>query len=197
MEIGILHEGKNDITPLEVLVKRIILQSKPDFDINSIQFITYNAYGNIQGHIEPALRLFFRLNKSTMAILVADLDPGSTKSKSKLQRINLKTKETISKICPDATVINAFPKPELEEWLLSDESVVKSVLSISEVKLPYSELTPKDRLDRLITSYSKSYLTHAQIYAKIAQQSSLDILLTKRSYKNFHKKLQDAINILL
>lgn len=193
MQVGLLHEGRNDEKALTNLISRIICVKRTDLSPETVHFLCKEAHGNIQGHIPQTIHLFFKLNSCDIAVFASDLDPGSLQAKAKQQRITRITKQNLIKIHPTGIVVNAFPKPELEAWLLYDEQAVKSVLNISGT-LPFEDCDPKSRLTKIIHAYPQfSFSTDSEIYGEIANRVDITALLSNSSFKRFYNKILSVV----
>lgn len=198
MKVGILYEGKTDREALIFFTAKIILELRTELSFSDLDFLPEKSNGNIQGDIPKSVLLFFLLNSCNFAVFASDQDPGSSASRKKCRGITSLVNKEMSKIQTSGIAITAYPKPEIEAWLLIDEAAVKSTLSLPmNQQLPYGDLPPKARLQELVSDFrngrKRSFLTDTDIYGKIAKEAQLSVLLTNSSFKLFFKKFKLAL----
>lgn len=190
MKIGLLYEGDFDESPLQIIIKRIILEINPE--LNDISFITKSAGGSIDGHIRIATVLFYDTHSVDLAVFVADTD-GKV---SKCRRIRTLVTTNCKKINPSAVYIIGFPDPELEQWFLDEENAIKQMFSLpGDQRLPYNEMAPKERFIRIIKENNSDItVTEREIYTKITAAMDLQTLLMRnQSFKRFFNAFKKTL----
>ncbi len=190
MLIGILYEGDYDEKPLIAIIVKII-QTDTQFSNVKINFALFPADGSIDGAIKQAVFLFHRIKKCDLCIFASDTDNNIRRARVKASAIKRLVKKFGDKINPNAKNVFAFPKPELEQWFISEENSIKHVLNLPfEKPLPFNELKPKERLKKIIDIYNKDItITPKELYEKIALDLDLSKLTNDKSFKSFFEDL--------
>ncbi len=190
MKIGLLYEGSLDEKPLQIIIKRILLEIKSD--LQDINFVLKEAHGGIEGQIRIAAVLFYDTYGCDLAVFVSDTDGKDSKCK--------RIKALVSKYCKrinlSSPYITGCPDPELEQWYLDEENAIKQIFSLSgSTRLPYDQMTPKERLNRIIDDNNKDItVTPREIYSEIAGILNLrKLYMSNTSFKTFYNAFKKIV----
>lgn len=190
MKIGLLYEGDLDEKPLQIIIKRILLEIKPE--LQDINFVLKEAYGGIEGQIRIAAILFYDTHGCDLAVFITDTDGKDAKCK----RIKVLVSRYCKRVNPSALYITGCPDPELEQWYLDEENAIKQVFSLpGSVRLPYGQIMPKERLNRIIDDNNNDItVTPREIYSTIAEILNLrKLYMSNASFKSFYNALKQII----
>ncbi len=189
MLIGVLIEGDKDERPLKVIVRRIIRGVHPG--VNPA-IITYVSDGPIESKIPAAITQFFINKEADLAVFVADSDGDRSKKRKLTVQVNKYNYNS-------KPIILACPDPELENWFFEEEATLKSIFRLSgSLPIPYGELKPKERLEKLFreSSLFDFTVTMYDIYEDIANNMNMAMLASGNRSSSFKKFYNDFVTTL-
>lgn len=189
MKIGLLYEGINDEKPLQIIIKRIILQLKPHFQ--NMSFVSKYAGGSIDTHIKTAAILFYDTVGCDLGIFVGDTDG----KRGKASRIRTLVTVYCKKVNPMAVYAIGCPDPELEQWFLDEEDAIKNYFHLPITKLPHGDLEPKERFLKILRDNPIDItVSTGEIYQLIASSINIDKLKENNdSFKRFYTSIKKAL----
>lgn len=187
MKIGILHEGRRDLSPVQTFINRIVDPQE------EIIYKSYDAKGEIITKMKPALALF-QGEKVDLSIFVSDIDNFPER------RTNVKS---FIKEHTESIIIPAFCEPHLEEWFIIERNSIVSVLEV-DPQYPFKKDPLRDNPKELIRKFiqekyrknkeGEEVLTEPEFYQKITETIDIQLLVNKDSdFKNFNKELKNFI----
>jgi hypothetical protein len=142
LKIGIVYEGSAD----KDIVKGIVLKLLPqdDFEIPSDECEIITKTGII-GFVPTYSRKLFTSCGVDLAIFLTDQDVPRTEEnrrnviQSKLNDLGFLERSVVG-----------VADPHIEKWLFADEDIIKLIFNLpGHEALPYSHLSPKERLSTL------------------------------------------------
>lgn len=189
MHIGVLYEGKLDQEPLQILIESILHQQNPDLEI---RFVNHSALGPITSAMAVAVALFFEgLPMCDIAVFFSDHDRDGEKCKAVRDWV----RDSFIQVSNNIIAI-ACPDPNFETWLIEEDIAIRHVLEGLgyDNPLPYDDLKPKDRLQKIIDQYNQGDVTRRplDVYIEIAKKINIDMLSGKNAaFKKFVDELLD------
>ena len=193
MRIGILAESDYDTLILQELTKKVASQATPP--IRSVEFLpAHEAHGTVIPDMELASSLFFGGAKKVDCTLFGiDLDQNPRRRRIVNDFVKVKAEGGL-------LIVPLFSDPHVEEILFADGgNAIKSVLiGLSpEAALPYGDLPPKKRLQKLIRDFGprELSLTDKDVYRSIAAAVDLDQLSRgSANFKRFRERFLRGIS---
>lgn len=187
MLVGILSENTTDSDPL----KEIIIKILSEFSITP-SFIVVDAYGPIVTKIESAYKLFFETSPSCkIAVFLNDFD----RYPERCAKVKRMASGYIANN-PSAKIVVGCPKPTFEQWLLTEENAMKSVLRLNPSSpIPHRSITdPKARLQKIIDENGDITMSYKDNYVEIAKLLNLNVLIGRDStFKRFYEDFLEFI----
>ncbi len=182
VKVGLSYEGRSDKEPLEIIVKRLLLEYgiKPKEDIFSRKSAT-GIIGNTRKHA----RLFYTLESIQLGFFITDSD------KEKFQKRREKILKELKKENPSYLLnsVVGVIEPHLEKWLITDKNALRSVLKLGSKKITGKGLTPKEQLAHLYSKMDIPRLTLFQVEIKLAE--SVDFWLLNKNCGDFKAFYED------
>ncbi|OHA52745.1 MAG: hypothetical protein A3A97_01220 [Candidatus Terrybacteria bacterium RIFCSPLOWO2_01_FULL_40_23] len=186
--IGILGEDDQHIGIIEILSKRII---EAVLGIQKIEYTTKTTRGSIDGQIISSRTYFFEFSNPpcNLAIYVTDTDGKSIKCK------NVRDKVTKVYLDNKYPFVVACPHHEIEQWIFDERNAATSELKFKNSVLPYADMDPKQRFERIVREQLRDYAILPEMVAKkIAERMNLDVLINNSpSFKAFKRDLHDIL----
>lgn len=141
--VGIVYEGKADSDIVEKIVEKVLADIADEYEI--VKLIPANS--GIIGFLPSYVTDLFDHNAVNLAVFFTDQDVPERRD-DRRRRI----RDDLEKIRPGCGIFCAIgvSDPHLEQWIISDEDVLKSIFGCAGDKpLPFAEQQPKFRLKSL------------------------------------------------
>jgi hypothetical protein len=186
IKYGLAFEGKRDIIPLEILIKRIL----EPYNFVPIFSKEVTPHTGLMGYISLYIKNFFDEGEPIdAAIFVTDQDKQTKNVRTKIRSII----SQINRTYYDVSIIGV-PDPHFEAWLLADEDFVKSYFTLPNNRnLPNINNSPKNTLEYLVRHMPEPRVPLFQAYEDLANSSNLQtIIASKHDFKRF---VDDLISI--
>jgi hypothetical protein len=178
IKIGIAFEGKRDITPLEILIQRILA---PNF--NPVILKRRSPYTGLIGYTKLFTKDFFELGDTVdVAVFVTDQD----KQKKRVKNTILKIIEGVNPTYKLFSVVGV-PDPHFEEWLLTNQGYVKNYFGLEATQpLTIIDNSPKITIEHLQRNMEDPRKPLFNVYTDLAKEANL---ATSRTLKTFASEL--------
>jgi hypothetical protein len=193
MIIGVLSEGDFDERPLQLIIRRLVTEVKPDLDTATLIFRGVNAGGEILSKMSAAAQVFFDTEpKVDIAVFLSDVDKFPERKKEMDKWI-----EEFQRTNASAPIIPGTADPVFENWYFIEENALKSHLNLSATSvIPFSNLKPKPRLRKLIDEFSSDdpVMSRIERYVEIARLLNFQTLSERdpKHFGLFRKNFQDV-----
>lgn len=182
--IGLSCEAKFDINILKSLIERILV----GYRLNFIH--EFRSDTSIFENIKPHLDIFFNSDPVDIGVFFTDCD----EEKRRYNRIKNKI-YSLSHRYFNKNVVGV-PNPNIEAWLLRDQSTVKRIFNLDGSKplLNKSLLKdPKSAFHKLCSEYQGD-LTVYQISEKIIRDMNINVMCSKdASFNRFYNDLLQIV----
>ncbi len=192
IKIGILCEGGKDPNLLKEICVAILRSDKKTLDIaENINFYTKTSSGPIIYGIESACNLFCGVFKCSIVVFASDCDIGE-KALKKLDRAINKYWRENSLL---AKIVLALSEEEFEFWFIKENNAIASILNLGSNSIPYPDMEPKERLERLINEFLArnrdviSTLTDV----KLSMAKKINVKLLRDKSTNFNNFAESLI----
>jgi hypothetical protein len=183
-KIGVIAEDNSDIQVIDEIFKKYLNHN--EFKIK--KFVG-NGCGKLRNKCDSWTSTLFK-SGCEYVFIFHDLDRNCA--------IELR-KNLEQRVCPkkNENSLIVIPTEELEAWLLSDSKAIKSVFNLKKApkKIANCEAigSPKEHIRDLVYKLGKKRYLNTVHNKKIAEETSLTNFKRCKSFKPFHKFIEEKI----